>query len=179
MPIARPIQRFRVIQGTKPKALSGSGRVGLIRLASLVLAAVSMAAGLAHLFTLPNKIHLPRDEYFTVQQIYRGWARFGIVLVAAWAGSIWSTLLTRRVRSEMRPSAAAAICLTVSLLLFLAFTLPANLATRNWTFAPANWEQLRAQWEYSHALAASLDFTAFLSLALSLGGAPNRPRLAG
>jgi len=149
----------------------------LIRLASLVLAALSMALGLAHLFALPNKIHLPRDEYFTVQQVYRGWARIGIVLIAAWATSIWSAVLVRHARSELRLSATGAMCLTLSLLVTLAFTQPTNLATRNWTFAPANWEQLRAQWEYSHALAAVLDSMAFLSLALALGTS-TRPRLA-
>ena len=37
-----------------------------------------MAAGMAHLFELPNKIHLSREDYLTVQQIYRGWALLGI-----------------------------------------------------------------------------------------------------
>jgi hypothetical protein len=37
----------------------------------------------AHLFALPNKIGLAQDQYFVVQNIYRGWALFGIVLFGA------------------------------------------------------------------------------------------------
>lgn len=41
-----------------------------------------MPAG-AHLAELPNKIDLPPQEYLAVQQIYRGWARFGVVVLGA------------------------------------------------------------------------------------------------
>lgn len=37
-------------------------------------AALSLAPALAHLFALPNKIGLPRDQYFVVPMIYNGWA---------------------------------------------------------------------------------------------------------
>jgi hypothetical protein len=49
-----------------------------------------------------------------------------------------------------------------SLAIFFIWTYPANQATDNWTTVPANWEQLRWQWEYSHAA-----FVAFCSLTLS------------
>jgi hypothetical protein len=39
------------------------------------------------LLELLNKIDLPREEYLTVQQIYRGWALLGIVV----AGALTST----------------------------------------------------------------------------------------
>ncbi|HEV8657074.1 MAG TPA: hypothetical protein VGS96_00470 [Thermoanaerobaculia bacterium] len=38
---------------------------------------------MAHLFELPNKIGLSRDDYPTVQQIYRGWALAGILVLGA------------------------------------------------------------------------------------------------
>jgi hypothetical protein len=38
---------------------------------------------------LPNKINLTRDNYLTVQQIYRGWALLGFVV----AGALPSTLI--------------------------------------------------------------------------------------
>jgi hypothetical protein len=37
-----------------------------------------------------------------------------------------------------------------------------------WTTLPANWETLRRQWEYSHAVGASLYFVALSALTLSL-----------
>jgi hypothetical protein len=58
---------------------------------SLLFAGLAMAPAFAHLLELPNKINLPRDEYFTVQQIYRGWALLGIVVV----GALLSTLSSR------------------------------------------------------------------------------------
>ncbi len=36
-------------------------------------------AAMAHLLELPNKIGLSREDYFTVQAIYRGWALLGVV----------------------------------------------------------------------------------------------------
>jgi len=167
MSTARSIPRFQVIHGVPAKPFSRSRLTGPVRLTCLVLAGVAMTAGLAHLFELPNKIHLTRDDYFTVQQIYRGWALLGVALLAAWGTAVWSAVLTRHTRSEFHLMVIAAVCLTVSIAVFLGFTLPANLATRNWTFVPVHWEMVRARWEYSHAVAALLDFAAFLALALS------------
>jgi hypothetical protein len=47
---------------------------------AILLTAVSMAPGWAHLLELPNKLGLSKDEYLTVQQIYRGWAYLGIAV---------------------------------------------------------------------------------------------------
>src|SRR5262249_62274680 len=43
----------------------------------------------------------------------------------------------------------------------------AHRATNNWTMIPDNWEQLRREWEYSHAVNAVVTFAAFCSVALS------------
>ena len=48
-----------------------------LRFLSLFTAAIALGPALAHLLELPAKIGLPREAYFTVQQIYRagpGWA---------------------------------------------------------------------------------------------------------
>src|SRR5690606_25279098 len=54
-----------------------------LRLLSVVLVALSIAAGFAHLYALPNKIDLPPAEYFVAQQIYAGWALIGIAILGA------------------------------------------------------------------------------------------------
>ncbi|HEX6259670.1 MAG TPA: hypothetical protein VFZ51_03380 [Woeseiaceae bacterium] len=41
---------------------------------SILFTAIAMAAGFAHLLEMPNKMHLSREDYLTVQQINRGWA---------------------------------------------------------------------------------------------------------
>jgi hypothetical protein len=53
------------------------------------------------------------------------------------------------------------------LAIFFLWTFPANQATNNWTTIPGHWEQLREQWEYSHAVNAVVAFVAFCSITLS------------
>jgi hypothetical protein len=66
---------------------------------SLLFAALALAPAMAHLLVLPNKINLSREDYLTVQQIYRGWALLGFVV----AGALLSTLaLTITVRQERK-----------------------------------------------------------------------------
>jgi hypothetical protein len=62
---------------------------------------------------------------------------------------------------------AACACMAATLAIFYSFTYPANVATQNWTVVPADWEQLRRQWEYSHAVNAVLTFAAFCLIALA------------
>ena len=44
---------------------------------SLLFAALALCPAMAHLLELPNKMNLSREDYLTVQQIYRGWALQG------------------------------------------------------------------------------------------------------
>jgi len=55
-----------------------------------------------------------------------------------------------------------------TLAIFFAFVFPTNLATRNWTVIPDNWEQLRWQWEMDHAVNAVIAFAGFCALATSV-----------
>ena len=55
--------------------------LNVARSIAIIFTAVAMAAAFAHLLELPNKIHMTRDDYLTVQYIYRGWALLGIVVV--------------------------------------------------------------------------------------------------
>jgi hypothetical protein len=126
-----------------------------------VLTALALVPGGAHLLELPNKLALGEAEYFTVQQIYRGWALLGIVLFAAlFANLLFAVLLRRRGRDGFTLALAAFLLIAATLAIFFAWTFPANQATQNWTSAPANWEVLRTQWEWSHAVNALLTFLA-------------------
>jgi hypothetical protein len=77
-------------------------------------------------------------------------------------------VLVRARPAEFYPTLAAALCIALSLVVFFLFTFPANQQTRNWTTLPHNWEKLRQQWEYSHAVGAILYFVALSALTLSL-----------
>lgn len=135
---------------------------------SILLTAVSMAAGMAHLLALPNKIHLPADDYLTVQQIYRGWALLGVPIIAALLSTVALTLGLRGQGTPMVLALIATLSIGASLLIFFLATYPVNQATQNWTLLPENWESLRRQWEYSHAAGALLYLIALASLVLSV-----------
>lgn len=140
----------------------------LLQFVAMVLTALALVPGGAHLFALPNKIGLSESDYFITQSVYRSWALLGIVLIGA---AIANVALALFVRAQRAPSIFALIgglCLVATLVIFFAFTFPANQATNNWTQVPADWEQLRWRWELSHAVNAVITFFAFCSLTISL-----------
>lgn len=138
-----------------------------LQFVAILLVAISMSAGWAHLLELPNKITLSRDEYLVVQQIYQGWALLGITVVGALVSSAALTVLERRKGARFYFDLVATLCVALSLLVFFSFTYPTNQVTQNWTVLPDGWEALRRQWEYSHAAGAILYVIALASLVLS------------
>jgi hypothetical protein len=137
-----------------------------LRFLALIVTAVALIPGGAHLFELPNKIGLPQDDYFVVQGIYRGWALFGAVIIPAALANLALAILLRRDRRAFWLAFAAFLLIAASLAVFFTWTFPANEATANWTVAPANWATLRLQWEYSHAANAVLTFAALCCASL-------------
>jgi hypothetical protein len=95
-------------------------------------------------------------------------ALFGFVIVGALLSTLALTIKLRRVRPAFRLALTALLCLIGGQAIFWAFTFPANQATENWTVLPANWAELRMQWEYSHAVGAVLNLAAFIALAIAL-----------
>ena len=134
---------------------------------AIILTALALVPGGAHLFALPNKIHLAQEPYFIVQGIYRGWALFGFVLFPALAANLVLAAMLRHQRTPSWLALAAFVCIAATLVIFFTWTYPANVATDNWTVAPANWAELRTQWEYSHAVNAVITFAALCSVTLS------------
>jgi hypothetical protein len=134
---------------------------------AIVLTALALVPAGAHLFELPNKIGLPQDAYFIVQNIHRGWALFGIVLFGALAANLILTFMVRHQRGAFWLALIAFLLVAATLMVFFIWTYPANQATSNWTEVPANWEELRRDWEYAHAASAVLTFIALCALTLS------------
>jgi hypothetical protein len=135
---------------------------------SLLFTALSMAPGMAHLLELPGKIHMEGDQYFIVQQISRGWALLGIITFLAMISNLILAIMTRKNRLLFLLNGTVFLCIAVSLIIFFSFTFPANQQTSNWTRVPSNWEKLRLQWEYSHAINACLYLVAFIALLISV-----------
>lgn len=128
---------------------------------AVIITGLSLIAPAAHVFELLNKIGLPRAEYFTVQQIYNGWWIVGLLLPLAFLTNVGNAISLRGNKTGMVLSIAAAALIALNLIIFILFTQPANAATQNWTVQPENWEALRVQWEYSHAINAAVNFLAF------------------
>ena len=132
-----------------------------MRFLAVIITGLSLIASAAHAFELLNKIGLPKEEYFIVQQIYSGWWIVGLLLPLAFLANVGNAITLRDNRTSMMVSIAAAAPVALNLIIFMLFTQPANAATQNWTVQPENWEALRLQWEYSHAVNAAVNFLAF------------------
>jgi hypothetical protein len=139
----------------------------VVQFLALALTALALVPSGAHLFEFPNKMSLGAEQYFIVQNIYRGWNLFGIVLIAALIANLALALLLRGQGAPFALALFGFFSIALTLVIFFIWTYPANQATNNWTTIPNNWEQLRRQWEYSHAANAVVTFAAFCSVALS------------
>lgn len=135
---------------------------------ALLASALVLGAALAHLLELPNKIGLPRDEYFIVQKAYRGWHQLGWLLLVQVAALAATAYLTRIEPRTLTLVLAALVSVLAAQAVFWLFTYPANVATANWTLQPDSWEKLRWQWEYSHAAGAVLQLSAFCLLIIAV-----------
>jgi hypothetical protein len=132
--------------------------------AALLSTAVALGPALAHLLELPGKIDLARSDYFTVQQIYRGWSLLGWVLLVELISLVAVVVYARSDKRTRGAAVLALACLIGAQLLFWLFTYPANAVTENWTTQPENWQELRHRWEFSHAGGAILQLVAMASL---------------
>lgn len=150
-----------------------------VALAVALLASVLMLGpALAHAFELPNKLGLSREQYFVVQQIYRGWDSFAVVLLVQIVALLGAAYGWRRERRVVTPIVGTLLCVAAAQILFWSYTFPANRVTGNWTIAPGDWQDLRLRWEYSHLAGAVLQLIGLASLIVAAvrRAAISRPR---
>jgi hypothetical protein len=145
----------------------------VIQFLAILLTAVALVPGGAHLLALRNKIGLAQSPYFVVQQIYRGWNVLAIVLIAAVIVDFYLAVLLRDQRVPFLLGLAGALCVAATLATFFVWVFPGNQATDNWVTAPPNWERLRRRWEYGHAASALLTLLG-LGLIVAASLAANR-----
>jgi hypothetical protein len=134
-------------------------------LLSVLLTALTLGPAMAHLLEAPVKLFLPREQYFQVQQIYRGWTFAGVFVGGALLSTAW--LATNVQGRALWLVLAACACLAGALLVFWVVTFPTDRATKNWTHQPPHWRQLRTRWEASHAVSAVLTLGALVFLLLA------------
>ncbi len=135
---------------------------------AIFVTVIALGGALAHLFELPRKMVLSREDYFTVQQIYAGWDLFGLVLLIQFLSLVLLAWRSLREYYVFRPVLAALLLMVAAQVIFWLFTFPANVATQNWTHSPDDWDMLRRQWEYSHAAGAICQLLGLCSLVWAL-----------
>ena len=150
--------------------MSSFRSVNIAFFVALLVSALVLGPALAHLFELPNKIGLPRDEYFIVQKIYRGWSQLGWLLLIQIAALAATAYLARAEPRVLALVLLALVAVLAAQAVFWLFTYPANVATVNWTLQPESWDELRRQWEYSHAAGAVLQLSGFCLLTIAVLG---------
>jgi hypothetical protein len=96
------------------------------------------------------------------------WWIVGLSVPLAFLSVLALTIALRGKGTSFRLALIAFLFLVGELVLFWGFTAPVNRATENWTMLPGNWEELRAQWEYSHAARAFFYVLAMGTLVMSL-----------
>lgn len=138
-----------------------------LQFVALFLTAFALVPGGSHAASLMTKLAMSQESYFTAQAIYNGWALFGIASIGALVANAVLAVALRRQAVPFRLMLLALICLAGGLAIFFGFTYPANVATANWTTAPADWQALRWQWEMSHAANAALTLAGFCALCLA------------
>lgn len=126
---------------------------------TLVLAALGLAPGAAHLLEMPVKLSYAPELYAAVTSTL--YALFGSVGAALQVAAVVSAVALAYVSRELpgfRVAVAGALLLAVSLVVWGALVAPVNAdwaeATRSGSPSlPSLYAQLRTRWEYGHAAA--------------------------
>src|ERR1700737_2839717 len=139
----------------------------LIQFLAIMLTALALVPSGTHLAAL-NKMAMAQAAYFIAQQIYAGWALFGIVLFGALAANLAHTIVLCRLGRSFGYALASFLLIAANLAIFFVWTFPTNQATNNWTVVPNNWNKLRIQWEYSHAANAMVTFAALVCVVIAV-----------
>lgn len=145
-----------------------SGVSKIVSFTSLFFTALALCPYVAHLMVFPNKMGMTKEEYFIAQQVYSGWSYSSILIILSFVSTIVLSILAKDHDFVLRFSLGAVFCIGMSLMVFFVFTFPANQITQDWAFLPQSWEDLRIQWEYSHAFNAVLYIAAEALLIMSV-----------
>lgn len=145
------------------------GRLRILWLTTLLLAALGLVMGGAHLLELPVRAQYEPEFYMRVTStLYRYYGLIGgplqVLALLSSVALLWTTRTRTRTHAPFRLVLAATILLTLSLILWFMLVQPVNAAwlealQSGHSEAVRSYGQLRSRWEFGHALA----FVAWLS----------------
>lgn len=145
------------------------------RFITLILSALVTGMALCHALELPAKMQYSASQYIAIQNSL--YVAFGppnigafIEFTAPLAAIALAVLVRKRRPALQLTLVAIALMLLAFPVIFFAFTEPVNRVIRSATpeSIPANWEQLRYQWEYSHLARFFCHLAAFSALVISV-----------
>jgi len=139
---------------------------------AIYLTALTLSITFAHLLEMPRKMQYDQSLYVAMQH--------SLYLYFAWVGSIAEVsavvfliilcVLLRRNRRAFRLTLVATVCITAGLAVWFLLVNTANAEMAQWGNLPLpeNWDDVRRQWEYGHAISAALDLIGFGALVASV-----------
>jgi hypothetical protein len=151
------------------------------RLVTIMLTSLSMAAAFAHLLEMPAKLNYDGWLWLTLlQTLYPpGFGTVGAFCeVAAVLMAVVLAVLVRHREPAFRWTLLGALCLVAAHAAFWTLVAPVNATLLPLTpeTLPADWTELRNQWEYTHAARALLQIVALAALVYSvLAEVPTAP----
>ena len=90
----------------------------LIQFLAIMLTALALVPSGAHLAALPNKMAMAQAAYFVAQQIYAGWALFGIVLFGALIANLAHAIVLRKLGRSFGFALASLFPIAANLAIF-------------------------------------------------------------
>jgi len=143
--------------------------INIFRVLTVVLAGLALFRPAIEFAMLPSVINLPKDDYAAVQEVNQSLAWLDLIRLASFISIIVLLFFEREHNRVFWPIRGAFIAQLLIVVLYVAFTLPINITTFNWSYLPdANWSWLRTEWEYSRALSAIIGAISFVLLLLDL-----------
>jgi hypothetical protein len=160
-----------------------------LKICAVIVVAIVLAMGIAHVLELPGKLRLPKEQYLAVQAIY--YPGFTYAGATEPLGVILTALL-----AFLMPAGSSSFWLTVTSCLALALMHaiywvsihPINnfwlkdislqgaggaffgFGSKPTRTGQVDWTYLRGRWEYSHLARAGLAVVAFVLLVIAVIG---------
>ena len=138
------------------------------RMLTIMLTALSLGPALGHLLELPAKMLYDGRLWLRVSQtLYSTFGTVGAAFeVSAVVTAVFLAFLVRRRQLAFGWTVLGATCLVASHAAFWIWIAPVNaiIAAATGDTLPADWMELRKQWEYTHAARAILQTIALATL---------------
>ena len=139
----------------------------ILRFLTIMLVAASMGMALCHLLEMPVRLEYPVDLWVDVTVLQGTYRLFGppvgaTIEGAAWLGSAILAVFAWRRSDAVALTVAGAILMIAAHAAWWVWVFPANgqLAALSPDNLPSDFDSIRRQWEYTHAVRAVLQIAA-------------------